>query len=28
MYNAIVFLTLAGFLLAGLFGRVIGPRPS
>src|SRR5918993_1945298 len=28
MYHAIVFLPLVGFLLAGLFGRVLGPRPS
>jgi NADH-quinone oxidoreductase subunit L len=28
MYQAIVFLPLAGFLLAGLFGRFIGARPS
>ena len=28
MYQAIVFLPLAGFLIAGLFGRFIGPRPS
>ena len=28
MYQAIVFLPLAGFLIAGLFGRLIGPRPS
>ncbi len=28
MYHAIVFLPLAGFLIAGLFGRLIGPRPS
>jgi NADH-quinone oxidoreductase subunit L len=28
MYHAIVFLPLVGFLIAGLFGRVIGPRPS
>ena len=28
MYQAIVFLPLLGFLIAGLFGRVIGPRPS
>ncbi|MGO4571747.1 NADH-quinone oxidoreductase subunit L [Microvirga sp. 2TAF3] len=28
MYQAIVFLPLVGFLIAGLFGRVIGPRPS
>ncbi len=28
MYHAIVFLPLVGFLIAGLFGRLIGPRPS
>jgi NADH-quinone oxidoreductase subunit L len=28
MYHAIVFLPLVGFLIAGLFGRVIGARPS
>src|SRR5215213_4773584 len=28
MYQAIVFLPLVGFLIAGLFGRLIGPRPS
>ncbi|MBF9232514.1 NADH-quinone oxidoreductase subunit L [Microvirga alba] len=28
MYHAIVFLPLVGFLIAGLFGRVIGSRPS
>ena len=28
MYTAIVFLPLLGFLIAGLFGRLIGPRPS
>jgi NADH-quinone oxidoreductase subunit L len=28
MYHAIVFLPLVGFLIAGLLGRVIGPRPS
>ena len=28
MYHAIVFLPLIGFLIAGIFGRVIGPRPS
>ena len=28
MYQAIVFLPLIGFLIAGLFGRLIGPRPS
>jgi NADH-quinone oxidoreductase subunit L len=28
MYQAIVFLPLLGFLIAGLFGRVIGARPS
>ncbi len=28
MYQAIVFLPLIGFLAAGLFGRIIGPRPS
>ena len=28
MYHLIVFLPLVGFLIAGLFGRVIGPRPS
>ncbi|MDB5559259.1 MAG: NADH-quinone oxidoreductase subunit, partial [Enterovirga sp.] len=28
MYHLIVFLPLLGFLIAGLFGRVIGPRPS
>ena len=26
MYHAIVFLPLVGFLIAGLFGRVIGAR--
>lgn len=26
MYSAIVFLPLLGFLVAGLFGRVVGPR--
>ncbi len=28
MINAIVFLPLVGFLIAGLFGRVIGARPA
>ena len=28
MYHAIVFLPLIGFLIAGLFGRLIGPRGS
>jgi NADH-quinone oxidoreductase subunit L len=28
IYTAIVFLPLAGAIIAGLFGRVIGPRPS
>ncbi|NWG24166.1 MAG: NADH-quinone oxidoreductase subunit L, partial [Pseudorhodoplanes sp.] len=28
MYQAIVFLPLLGCLIAGLFGRVIGPRAS
>jgi NADH-quinone oxidoreductase subunit L len=28
MYHAIVFLPLVGFLIAGLFGRVLGARPS
>lgn len=28
MYQAIVFLPLVGFLIAGLFGRILGPRPS
>ena len=28
MYHAIVFLPLAGFLIAGLFGRLVGARPS
>jgi NADH-quinone oxidoreductase subunit L len=28
MYHLIVFLPLLGFLVAGLFGRVIGARPS
>ncbi len=28
MYQAIVFLPLIGFLIAGLFGRILGPRPS
>ena len=28
MYHFIVFLPLAGALIAGLFGRVIGARPS
>ncbi|MFG1463615.1 NADH-quinone oxidoreductase subunit L [Xanthobacter sp. DSM 24535] len=28
MYQAIVFLPLIGFLIAGLFGRVIGARPT
>ncbi|MFL5218817.1 MAG: NADH-quinone oxidoreductase subunit L, partial [Microvirga sp.] len=28
MYQAIVFLPLVGFLIAGLFGRLIGSRPS
>ena len=28
MYHAIVFLPLVGFLIAGLLGRMLGPRPS
>ena len=28
MYTAIVFLPLLGFLIAGCFGRLMGPRPS
>jgi NADH-quinone oxidoreductase subunit L len=28
IYTAIVFLPLAGALIAGLFGRIIGPRPA
>src|ERR687893_58003 len=28
MYHAIVFLPLVGLLIAGLFGRLLGPRPS
>ena len=28
MYQAIVFLPLLGFLIAGLFGRQLGARPS
>ena len=28
MYHAIVFLPLIGFLIAGLFGRLIGARGS
>lgn len=28
MYHAIVFLPLVGFLIAGIFGRLIGHRPS
>ncbi|MEP9366920.1 NADH-quinone oxidoreductase subunit L [Xanthobacter sp. VNH20] len=28
MYQAIVFLPLIGFLIAGLFGRVLGARPA
>ncbi|MBQ0822926.1 NADH-quinone oxidoreductase subunit L [Microvirga sp. HBU67558] len=28
MYHAIVFLPLVGFLIAGIFGRVLGARPS
>src|ERR1700742_3639558 len=28
MYDLIVFLPLLGFLIAGLFGNQIGPRPS
>lgn len=28
MYHAIVFLPLVGFLIAGIFGRLIGSRPS
>ena len=28
MYQAIVFLPLSGCVIAGLFGRAIGPRPS
>ncbi|NWG46666.1 MAG: NADH-quinone oxidoreductase subunit L [Alphaproteobacteria bacterium] len=27
LYDAIVFLPLMGFLIAGLFGRALGPRP-
>ena len=27
MYTAIVFLPLLGFLIAGIFGRLLGPRP-
>ena len=27
MYTAIVFLPLLGFLIAGIFGRMLGPRP-
>jgi len=28
MYHAIVFLPLVGFLIAGMFGRILGARPS
>jgi NADH-quinone oxidoreductase subunit L len=28
MYSAIVFLPLIGFLIAGIFGRALGPRPA
>jgi NADH-quinone oxidoreductase subunit L len=28
MYHAIVFLPLVGFLIAGIFGRILGSRPS
>ena len=28
MYDLIVFLPLFGFLIAGIFGRLIGPRGS
>jgi NADH-quinone oxidoreductase subunit L len=28
MYQAIVFLPLLGCVIAGLFGRALGPRPS
>jgi NADH-quinone oxidoreductase subunit L len=28
MYQAIVFLPLAGAIIAGFFGRALGPRPS
>ena len=28
MYHAIVFLPLVGFFIAGIFGRVLGARPS
>ena len=28
IYSLIVFLPLIGALIAGLFGRLIGPRPS
>jgi len=28
MYHAIVFLPLVGFLIAGIFGRLLGARPS
>jgi NADH-quinone oxidoreductase subunit L len=28
IYSAIVFLPAIGFLIAGLFGRILGPRPS
>ncbi len=28
MYQAILFLPLIGALIVGLFGRVLGPRPS
>ena len=28
MYHAIVFLPLVGFFIAGIFGRLLGPRPS
>ena len=28
MYTAIVFLPIIGSMIAGLFGRIIGARPS
>ena len=28
IYQAIVFLPIAGAIIAGLFGRVLGARPS
>ena len=28
IYSAIVFLPALGGLIAGLFGRLLGPRPS